>query len=163
MANDSKKLRTMKWLQKISSSKNNREFLKYVFAHLGKFFATDTYILACVEYPEHNGAGFDQWDTIERFTDDSGYLLQDFEYVKCVGKPLDWLERLESLFPHPRDYAHTWDEQPSIDSKKLALAMKGFEINDIPMHMAFTPEKLVISGHNKDVSISVVMMGIVRR
>lgn len=167
MAYDNKRLKTLKWLQDIASKKRKYQSgYRYetmkdnIFIRFGRFYATDSYILARVDYPENEHDGDECWQTVKHFTTADGKLMETFEFEN-VDRHMqnDFFER---VVPYPKDYAN-WQDAPAFDASLFEIAIKGFKINDIPMSFAFTPEKCVISGHNKDVSILVVIMGTKRR
>lgn len=162
MAYDSKKLKTLKWLEKLCSEKRrynkfgNSVRLMEIFARFGRLYATDSIICACVEYPENVRAGEFDWQILSEFTDEKGYLLPILTF-EDMEKPFTANDFFEKYFPAPRDYAK-WDDTAPVNPDVLMFALKPFKINGINPYFAFTPNKIVLSGHNRDVSMKVCMM-----
>lgn len=169
MAYDNKKLKTIKWLEKLAcesrpyNRKHKQRFadgnarLAHIFARFGRMYATDSYVIAYVEYPEEIRAGECEWQVLEKYTDERGYLLPILKW-QDMEKPFADNDFMQKHFPAPTEYCD-WDHVPRFNPAILEFGLKPFKINGINPYMCFTSEKLILSGHNRDVSIMVVMMG----
>lgn len=164
MAHDMKKLKTLKWLEKLSSKRITglREpmnpYRYNVFARFGRFYATNGYILAYVEYPEHIRAGEDEWEAIAHYQDDKGYLLPEIEYYKpeICDRMRDRI--FEDVFI--KSIALNWDSSQAFNPALIAECMQPFKINGICPSMAMLGERLEFAGHNKDISIKALVIGV---
>ena len=164
MAHDMKKLKTLKWLEKLSSKRIgglNEPMNPYrynVFARFGRFYATNGYILACVEYPEHVHDADFEWKAIAHYQDDKGCLLPAIEYRKPEICDRMRNSVFEDAFIKP--IALIWDSSQPFNPALISECMQPFKINGICPCVAMLGEKLEFSGHNNDVSIKVLMMEI---
>lgn len=168
MAYNNKKLKTIKWLERLAcgSRPYNRKYkdwlhdnerLSHIFARFGRMYATDSYVIAYVEYPEEIRAGENEWQVLESYTDERGYLLPILKWHD-MEKPFADNDFMQKHFPAPTEYCY-WEHVPKFDPAILEFGLKPFKINGIKPYMCFTSQKLILSGHNRDVSIMVVMMG----
>lgn len=164
MAHDMKKLKTLKWLEKLSSKRITgldepmNPYRQNVFARFGRFYATNGYILADVEYPEHTHDADDEWQAIAHYQDDKGYLLPTVEYFKpeICDRMRDRV--FEDMFI--KSIALDWDSSQAFNPALIAECMQPFKINGICPSMAMLGDRLEFAGHNKDVSIKVLMIGV---
>lgn len=163
MAHDMKKLKTLRWLEKLSSkriaglNKLMNPYERNVFARFGRFYATNGYILAYVEYPEHLHDADYEWLAVAHYQDDRQYLLPKIEYYKpeICDRMRDRV--FDDMFIKP--VSLHWDSSQAFNPALIAECMQPFKINYISPSMAMMGEKLEFAGHNKDVSIKVLVMG----
>lgn len=164
MAHDMKKLKTLKWLEKLASKRITglkdpyNPYRFNVFARFGRFYATNGYILACVEYPEHAHDTDVSWFAIEHYQDDKGYLLPEIEYGKPEICDMMHDRVFEDMFI--KSMPLHWDSLQAFNPALVAECMQPFKINGICPSMAMSGEKLEFSGHNKDVSVKVLVIGV---
>ena len=162
MAFDSKRLRTFKLLESISNSqssycKNNFPRFPQIMVRDGQFYATNEIVLAKVEYPEFEHLSDYVWSNVKNYTGEDGLLLQIPEIEEREKQFLNnnifdqFLNLLEDRYVHA-------NEKP-IDCKVLEHGLKGFKINGISPLVYTAYDRIILCGHNKDVSMRVMMMG----
>lgn len=166
MAFDTKRLRTIKWLDKLSSKRITglkdayNSYKGVVLARFGRLYAQNGYILASIEYNELYHTGDDQWLKIARYVDDDGKHIEDIEF--------------ENAFPHPNNdrifedffialNMLRYDSTVTFNPYLIAECMMPFKINDISPTIWQRDHYLEFTGHNKDVSIRVLMIGELKR
>ena len=149
MAYDSRQLRTLKWCEGIA--KDSRfDMMMYC----GSIYVTDEYILAKIDYPEFYHLSEWEWSRITRYTDDEGYLLKVPE-----------TELLERQFFNNRIFDDMFHRQLHrfecvFNPKLMRKILKPFEINCIFPTITTSETSIELSGHNSDVSIRALMMGV---
>jgi len=151
-ANDKRQLRTLKWLEQVA----NKKFLELdaynpykgnIYARFGRFYATNGYSVACVEFPEYANAGEDVWETV----------TFDSDGLKFGGVSRDMRDNVfERLFTKPHEFG--LPEKVLANPALFAQALKGFEINRLVPTVQFAGYRVMLAAHNKDVSIKVVCM-----
>ena len=162
MAFDTKQLKTFDWLQKLGTKKVAglkpafNPYSDYVFVRFGRFYATNGYILASVEYPEYTHVGDEGWRVIDDYKDGKGRLLSPITFAnpQVCDKMRDRI--FEDTFVKSWDFIDAGPYNPRL----IAECMKPFIVNDIPVSMVIAQNRVEFSGYNKDVSIRVVMMGL---
>lgn len=148
MAYDSRQLKTFKWLESIA-----KESTYPIMVYCGSIYATDRYMLARVNYPEFYHLSDWEWSRVSRYFDDEGYLLREPE-----------IEPMARQFTNNRIFDDMFINKLSLfdckfDPKYMRKALKVFEINRINPNLYTTGEKVELAGHNNDVSIKVMFMG----
>lgn len=162
MAFDTKQLKTFDWLQKLGMKKvpglksAYNPYESYIFVRFGRFYATNGYILASMEWPEYEHAGDEGWCVIDDYKDGKGRLLSPvtFSNPRICGLMRD--REFEDQF------IRLWDTQDAgpYNPRLVSECMKPFIINNIMPYIVIGANKLEFTGHDKDVSIRVVMMGL---
>lgn len=165
MAFDTKRLKAIKWLEKIAA-KEQRNIGKaytynpyrHIYMRFGSLYATNGFILAQVDYPEFEHDGDDSWKIVSAYTNGSGNHLEMLEY--------DTNEQTE----HMRDRlfadmfigssALHYDAQQPFNAYLIAECMYLFKLYDIAPVIWQEGAKIEFVGHNREVSIRVLMMGV---
>lgn len=157
MAFDKKQLRTCKQLLTISKPikglHSNAIFENTIFVRFGRFYVTNNYVLASVEWSEYEHAGDDEWCTLSRF-EDNGKLIR-FEFETCEHQRAN--DFFDKHFMTRVDYT----EDLPVNPKIFASALKLFEINDLTPIMVHDGARWELSAHNRDVSIKAIVMGVI--
>ena len=161
MTFDTKRLKTCKWLEKIATSKARIMSRKpafntfnRVYTIYGRLYATNNYILAEISYPEFEHISDEGWLQVESWFEESGNLAPLPKLIE-VQRENPMRERLFSdMFANTIHYEQSCKWDPYL----IAEAMQPFKINDIAPNMYFNNEKLCLAGHNKDVSIRVLLV-----
>jgi len=148
MAYDTRQLKTFKWLESIA-----KESTFPIMFYCGSLYATDRYILAKVDYPEFYHFADYEWNRITRYFDDDGYLLKEPEIEPMARQFTDY----RIFDKHFIDKLSLFDSK--FDPKYMRKALKVFEINRINPNLCTSAEKIQLTGHNNDVSIKVMFMG----
>ena len=162
MAFDQKRSRTFKWLEKIATKTPTG--LKYAYnpyrgmilCRFGVLYAQNGYILADVRYGEFEHIGDECWMEVASYQDVNGKHLDTVEFMEAEKHPAN--DRLFSdmfIAPCGLHYDSTQPFNPVL----IAECMTPFKINDISPVIGLRDEYLEFSGHNKDVSIRVLMIG----
>lgn len=161
---DTKQLRTFKWLQAIASKPPRgckRGVMPAIYegnvlVRYGRFYATNGYIIACVEWPEYQHAGDECWMVVDRFTDISGRLLQSVEMSPLEAYQTMKDDALHKYFPYPNDRGDGYNRHlmPSV----IMQGLKGFDINNLQPGMQFTDTTVTFTAHNSDISMQVLCM-----
>jgi len=160
MAFDMKQLRTVKHMLKISKTPKGmpsvyNRFEDKIFVRFGCFYTSNGYSLISVNWDEYEHAGDEEWLELTRFMDNAGKLIK-FEF-----KPADvqfnnnifekqFLERVEMSDTLP------------VNARLLRDVLYIFQINDIAPIMFHDGARWELSGHNRDVSIRAIVMGVRR-
>lgn len=149
MAYDSRQLKTFKWLESIA-----KESTYPIMVYCGSFYATDRYMLAKLYYQEFYHLSDWEWSRVTRYFDDDGYLLKEPK-----------IELMPRQFTNNRIFDDMFIDKLSLlnckfDPKFMRKALKVFEINRIKPNLSTSAEKIQLTGHNDDVSIKVVFMGV---
>ena len=161
MAFDTKQLRTCKELMKLSkapryiikSAHSHARFAEgKIFVRFGRFYATNSYVLACVQWPEYEHAGDEEWMELSRFMDNDGKLVK-FEFEPCEKQCAN--DFFDKYFIEKLDYS---DNLP-VNAHLLRDALMLFQINDIAPILYQDGTRWELSGHNKDISIKAIVMG----
>lgn len=161
MAFDTKQLKTFDWLQKLGTKKVPglksafNPYSDYIFVRFGRFYATNGYILASVEYPEYTHAGDEGWCVIDDYKDGKGHLLSPVTFAN----PQICDKMRDRIFED--QFIRQWDvhECGQYNPRLIAECMKPFIVNDIAVSPVIGANKVEFSGHNEGVSIRVVMIG----
>lgn len=161
MAYDDKQLKTFKWLQDLASNRHAyaKDFINsapYIYVYCESIYATDNIILAEVSYNYPNAYTNYEWGKIEQFTDAGGFLLE--EPVVTI---------LERQFNDHRFFSRFFDTECSypdcvFNPKVVKQALKVFEINKVAPVICSVENGLCFMGHNHDISIRVLAMGMRR-
>lgn len=157
---DSKQLRTCKELVKLSKTPRYMKTSfnpmgEFIYVRFGRFYVTNSFSIVCVEWPEYEHAGDDEWLVLSRFMNNEGKLIP-FEFETAERQRAN--DIFEKMFIECVDYS----EQVPINAHLLRDVLKVFEINDIPPVIAHDGTKYELAAHNKDVSIKAVIMGLRR-
>lgn len=153
MSFDTKRLRTFKWLQSIADKgRGNRT--SNIIVYCGHLYATDNYMLAQIDYPEFEHLSDWEWSKVTRYFDDEGKLLLMPE-IEPLERQFENNDFFDSLFI--RECAR-FDLR--INPKFLKNALKPFEINGVLPNVYTDETCIMLAGHNRDISIRVVLMGV---
>ena len=163
MAYDAKRLQTFKWLEKLSHNeapylKKIKDFInpiQDICVYCGSIYATNDIILAKINYPEFEHLSDWEWSKVVAYTDDDNMLL---EFPKLALRNKQFLnDRIfDDAFPG------SWNNAcyTCFDPRVMKDALKPFEINRINPELTTERDRVMFSGHNKDVSMRVLMMGV---
>ena len=159
MAFDTKRGRVLQWLDKLAEG--NARYCKPLTSHprsiltlYGRLYATNAIILAEVQYPEFEHISDYGWMKVDSFFDDNGYYLE----FPTLAEP-DYVY-------HDKYLSDMFIDKivPTVDFKfdvrVMKDALKPFEIYGIKPNMVISDSKCELTGHNKDVSMRVMMMGV---
>lgn len=159
MAFDSKQLRTCKELWKIAVAydkyykRNDR--LKGIFVRFGRFYATNSFCLVYVEWPEYQHEGDEQWMTLSPYGFlDENNRLKKFE-LQVLENPFVANDIFEQNFIH--NYNDTGS--CSVDPKLMKMVLNVFEINDLCPIIYCDGTRYELSAHSIDISIKAIVMG----
>ena len=161
MAFDKKRLKTFEWLQKIADGK--ARYCKGVYnpfhdicVFCGQFYATNGIVLMQVDYPEFEHLSDYEWSSVVAFKDDDGLLLETPE-IELRGKQFKNNRFFADMFIK-ESVPFEMDINPAV----MKDALKPFEINGILPTVYTNESKIEFAGHNKDVSIRTLVMGVKR-
>ena len=148
MSYDTRRLKTFKWLEDISKG-----YYLDILVYSGSLYATDSTIMVKVDYPEFSHLSDWEWSKVSRYCGDDGYLLETPE-----------LESNDHQYTDNRFFDDMFITQNHrcecvFDCKLIKKALKGFEINYINPNIAFECNRIEFTGHNADVSMRVLVMG----
>jgi hypothetical protein len=150
MAFDNRRLRSFKWLEDLANKRGKFPIMVYC----DSIYATDEIILAKVDYPEFVGLTDYEWCKVVSYIDNDGFLknMPDLELMERQF-------RSNSIF---NDMFIKKQERFDIrfDPKVFKRALKIFEINKIMPSLSTDNSRIELTGHNNDVSIRVLMMGV---
>ena len=157
--NEKKRLRTLKELQKISN--NPRYMVGFynpnegnIYVRFGQFYAGNCYVVVMCEWADKLHEGDEAWQILTGFEGD------DFEYEPCDRDlPNDYFKK---FFFHPSCADFSWPDhnvQPKFNARLMREVLNVFQINDIAPNMVTDGAKFELSGHNDDVSIQAIVMG----
>ena len=162
MAYDSKRLQMFKWLEKVALQKAS--YAKGVFTGrineiltiYGDLYATNGILLAQIDYPEFEHISDFGWMKVARYVDDNGYLLETPELAETERNFRDRM--FVDMFIDKWEVSCGF----AFDPKVMKDALKPFEIYGITPNICIYSEyrKCELTGHNKDVSIRVLFMGV---
>lgn len=163
MAYDNKRLKMFKWLDAIAHQK--ARYAKGAFvgsnmhdiiARFGSVYATNGIILAQVDYPEFEHIADDGWKRIEAYFDGKGYLLETPELADTDS------DMRADIFVD--QFIGNRVKEPMVEYKfnptVLDDAIKPFKIYGIAPIMTTDGYRCELSGHDDDVSIRVLFMGL---
>lgn len=135
-------------------------------ATLGRGTCTVTHDFNCSNCGKQIGAvrncemyeTYDEWQAIAHYQDDKGYLLPTVEYYKpeICDRMRDRV--FEDMFI--KSIALNWDSSQEFNPALIAECMQPFKINGICPSLAMLGERLEFAGHNNDVSIKVLVIGV---
>lgn len=161
MAFDKNRLKTFKWLDKISSKTPIglkpacNSYKGLVMFRFGRLYATNCYILASIDYPEFARLGDDEWLYVTNYLDEAGQLLK-IPDTDSVG--FNIRDRVfEDQFIKPTSLHY--DSSISFNAGLIAECMQPFKINGISPNISQRDFYLEFTGHNKEVSIRVLTIG----
>lgn len=160
MAHDAKQLKTFKFLQKIAEGKQRYAADAWnpyndVFSIFGVLYATNGIVLLSVEYPEFEHISDDGWKKVSGFLDEKGYLLK-----QPILSDVEFNMR-ERLFADQFVKQHHYDNEFKINPAVLNDGVYLFKVYGInPNVIMGDGGKLELVGHNKDVCIRALMMGV---
>ena len=162
MAFDTKRHKTLKWLQRLSEKKIigiKKAYNPYkgvVLCRFGPLYVTNGYILAQVDYPEFEHVSDDNWMQLVEFEDGNKIHLADPIFEEAYQHPSN-----NDLFA--KAFISTtgieYDCTQPFNPRLISECMKPFIINGISPVIAQSGERLEFSGHNREVSIRVLTMG----
>ena len=160
MSYDTKRLKMFKWLEDLALSRavyaKGVTGLDGIHVFSGNIYASNGIVLAKVNYPEFEDLSEDVWSTVECYADSKGYLLFEPLVVEKAKQPKNnrWLDEmfLNSVYP----------EEFPFNPRVMKDALKPFEIHGINPILAVGNGKAELAGHNREVSIRVLMMGVRR-
>lgn len=166
MAFDDKRFKMMKWLEHIA--KDNVGYAKFCYRSFtdiltiyGRLYATNGIILAEIQYPEFEHISdndcFMYVTRYSEYKDGAWYLL---EYPELAEYERELRPRIfTDMFPD----RHFYDEGFAFDTKVMKDALKPFEIYKLSPSMCIDGDRCMLSAHDKDVSMRVLLMGVKRR
>ena len=149
MAYDNKRLKTFKWLESVQ-----KDYHFPLMIYSGSIYAANEIMIAKVDYPEFYHLSDFEWCEITHYTDDDGYLLKmpEIEVMKRQFHNNRYFDDMFCQYWHRLECA--------LDPKYMRKALKPFEINNIHPNMVVNTDRIELSGHNHDVSIRVMFMGV---
>lgn len=161
MAYGTNQLKAFKYLQKIAEgrqryAKNAHCLYKDIYTIYGSLYATNGIVLAQVDYPEFEHISDDGWKVVESFTDEKGYLR--ISPVLSVNRPRPMRDDIFSDMFIKRNH---FESGFAIDPKVLKDGLYLFDIYKMNPSIAIDGHKLELSGHDREVSIRVLMMGVI--
>lgn len=164
MAFDTKQLRTCEELVKLSKPpkymKNivNSTLYEKIFVRFGRFYVANGFSLVMVEWDEYGiHVGEDDWLILSRFMDNDGKLIK-FEFEACERKlAIDIFER--QFIQNVADIAN---DGLAVNPHLLRDVLNVYQINGIDPNMYHDGLRWELSGHNQDVSIKSIVMGVRR-
>lgn len=163
MAYNEKRLRMFKWLEHIAMHQASyckgfgyRRFAD-VLTIYGRFYATNGIILAEISYPEFDHVSDYGWMKVISYTDEKGYLAKTPQLAEYDGVMRDSIFA-DQFIKVCEDYENGFSFNPKV----LKDALKPFEIYGINPVMYVSGGKCELSGHDKEVSIRVLFMGVVQ-
>lgn len=156
-----KQLKVLDWMQKLGGRRYPgiksvyNPYDKFIFVRFGRFYATNGYILASVEWPEYEHAADEGWCVVDDYKDGKGFLLSTitFDNPMVCDKMRDRI--FEDCFVRQGDVHECGPYNPRL----IAECMKPFIASDITVSPVIGADKIEFTGRGKDVSIRVVMMG----
>lgn len=155
--NEKKRLRTLKELQKISRNPwymddfyNLNE--DNIYVRFGQFYAGNCYAVVMCEWADKQHEGDEAWMILKGFEGD------EFEYEPCDRNLPDCY--FKRFFFTPSSFS--WPDhnvQPKFNARLMREVLNVFQINGIAPNMVTDGSKFEFSGHNDDVSIQAIVMG----
>ena len=161
MSYDLKRHRMFKWLQKLADAKaayaKSWNFVPDIMTRKGFLYATNSYVMARVYYPEFENLGDDDFLVIDEYEED--------------GKHLE-LPLLKSPY---REFEHDFFDRHFIgdvtdisacgfdfDARVMKDAIYPFNLYRLYPHIIYTKDKCELTAHDSDIDIKVLFMGIRR-
>lgn len=158
MAYDTKRLKTFKWLEKLAN--NSARYSKYVYNSIpyiltcyGRLYATNGIVLAEVEYPEFEHISDYGFMRVERFCDSSGFLLE----VPDLAEPIR--NYRDGMFTDIMNGDISYDAPFKVNPAVMTDALYLFKLYDIPAYQDMMGDRCMLSGHDNDISMRVLLMG----
>lgn len=162
MAYDDKRLKMFKWLDGIAQQKARYSkgmtngMMNNIFTIYGNLYATNGVLLAEVEYPEFAHISDDGWRKVVSFTNEQGWHT---EFPELAEPDHEFRERIFA-----DQFIGNRVEQPMVEYKfdpaVMEDALKPFKIYRIAPIMTTDGYRCELSGHDDDVSIRVLFMGL---
>lgn len=158
MSYDTKRLKIFKWLEDLANGRaaysKGAIGLKEILVYSGSIYSSNGIVLGKVNYPEFEHLSDWVWSTVEKYTDSNGYLLETPILIEKDRQPKNdrWLD---DMF-----VGHLYPEEFCFNPRVMRDALKPFEIYNINPLFARGNGKAELMGHNKEVSIRVLMMGV---
>lgn len=163
MTYDDKRLRMFKWLDALAQQKARYSKGAFVgsnmhdiLARFGSVYATNGVLLAQVDYPEFEHIADDGWKRVEAYFDGKGYLLETPELADTVT------DMCADIFTD--QFIGNRVKEPMIEYKfdpaVMDDALKPFKIYRIAPIMTTDGYRCELSGHDDQVSIRVLFMGL---
>lgn len=157
MVFDKKRLQTMKVLDRIAKCSKHSSLEKIMMRN-GCMYATDTYVLIEVVYPEflNDGSLYDSytWYWVERFMDDSGLLLEKPILTVCIPQ-----FKNDDIFSSHLTFGRSEIFVQKLNLKLLKPVLRVFEINDLKPYIETEENKIYFHASNDDVCIRACIMG----
>lgn len=158
MAYDGKRLKTFKWLEKLAENKAAYSKTCYnsnphILTCYGRLYATNGIILAEIEYPEFEHISDYGFMRVESYTDDKGYLLETPKLAEPVRNYRD--DMFRDMFNQELNHEQPFKADPVV----MADVLYPFKVYGIPAYQYLMGDRCMFTGHNKDVSMRVLMMG----
>ena len=161
MAHDAKRGKMFKWL--LDTAHNKRKYAKAVYNGIndiytiyGRLYATNGILLAEIQYPEFEHLSDDGWMVVDEIVGDDGYYL---ETPKVHQSLRNWDDRyLSKMFFHPAEL-----ETGGVllfNPVVMKDALKPFEFYNINPTLVITDYKAELTGHDNEVSIRIMFMGV---
>lgn len=158
MAYDTKRLKTFKWLEKLANnsarySKHAFNSITHILACYGCLYATNGIVLAEVVYPEFAHIADYGFMRVERFCDSSGFLLEFPELAEPIRN------YRSGMFTVMMNGDISYDAPFKVNPAVMTDALYLFKLYDIPVYQYMMGEMCMLSGHSKEISLRVLMMG----
>lgn len=163
MAYDQKRLRMFKWLEHIATQ--HAQYMGKIYPTrftniltiYGSMYATNGIILAQVDYPEFEHVSDYGWMKVVSFTDENGFLTETPELAE-FGQDMREKYFSDLFIKVCEDFENGFAFNPKV----FKDALKPFEIYRLNPVMYVSGGKCELSAHNKDVSIRVLLMGVIQ-
>lgn len=154
---EKKRLRTLKELQKISHNPRYMDGFynpneDNIYVRFGQFYAGNCYAVVVCEWADKLHDGDEAWMVLKGFEGD------EFEYEPCDRNLPDCY--FKRFFFTPSSFS--WPDhnvQPKFNARLMREVLNVFQINGIAPNMVTDGSKFEFSGHNDDVSIQAIVMG----
>lgn len=163
MAYDDKRLRMFKWLDAIAQQR--ARYSKHAFvgsnmhdiiALFGSVYATNGILLAQVDYPEFEHLFDDGWKRVMAYCGENGYLLETPQLADTVTNMRADIFTDQFIGNRVEQPMHEYKFDPAV----MEDALKPFKIYRIAPIMTTDGYRCELSGHDDDVSIRVLFMGL---
>lgn len=155
MAFDKKRLKTFDYLSTLHNKKYRTYYympFDYIYVYCGSLYATNGVVLVKVDYPEFEHLSDYEWSVIKEYKN-VGEILLETPVIEKYSRQLP-NDYFDNLFFDIQDI-YRLNVQPAV----LKDMLKPFEINNINPSISFDATRLMLTGHNKDVSIKALGMG----
>ena len=158
MTYDTKRLKTFKWLEKLAKnsarySKGAFNSIPYILTCYGRLYATNGIVLAEVEYPEFKHISDNGFMKVEHYCNENGFLLEFPELVEPERNYRDGMFR--DMFNGDIVYEPPFKVNPAVMTDSLYL----FKLYDIPAYQYMMGNMCMLSGHNDEISLQMLLMG----